>query len=382
MFHVKHKINFEKGVQKMEIENKNYEISMSKASTVAEGMKSLPVFQTVRGSNQWNTEKREQFVNDLAAGKYIPPIAYGYVTDEEGNKSLAIMDGQQRGNAIREAVENGKLNPETEVLIAIDKAREGSELFRVLNIGVPVGSALVTAVSLEGVAGQALLAVAEHKALDLVPWSAIQTGRTERAAFAATLLAVAAGWAMPESSTKACEAWLKEHAAEVDGDGKAAALAMADRIEAALVPYAETVNGEDKKRAKVARKVLGGVRKKNNWLTLCQLVKDDYSAEDAVALFADGEVWTKGGRYYPTAVQGGKRLKTASTIPMGGGSSGNAVDTAKRLDAAVYYLAEGGEFIRDPYAILDADADAKTARKAAEKATDIAPDALAAALGM
>ena len=91
----------------MKIENKNYEISMSKAATVAEGMKSLPVFQTVRGSNQWNAEKREQFVADLAAGKYIPPIAYGYVTDEDGNKSLAIMDGQQRGNAIREAVENG-----------------------------------------------------------------------------------------------------------------------------------------------------------------------------------------------------------------------------------------------------------------------------------
>ena len=67
----------EKECKKMKIENKNYEISMSKAATVAEGMKSLPVFQTVRGSNQWNAEKREQFVADLAAGKYIPPIAYG-----------------------------------------------------------------------------------------------------------------------------------------------------------------------------------------------------------------------------------------------------------------------------------------------------------------
>lgn len=364
------------------IEMKNYEISMSKAATVAEGMKTLPVFQTVRGANQWNAEKKTALVTDLKAGKYVPPIAYGYVTDEDGNKTLAIMDGQQRGNAIREAVEAGTLDPETEVLIAIDKMRDGAELFRVLNIGVPVGSALVTAVSLEGVAGQALLAVAEHKALDLIPWSAIQTGRTERAAFAATLLAVAAGWNMPESSTKACEAWLKEHAPEVDGDGKATALAMADKIAAALIPYGDTVNGDDKKRAKIARKVLGGVRKKNNWLTLCQLVKDDYSAEDAVALFADGEVWCKGGRYYPTAVNGGKRLKTAVTIPMGGGSSGNAVDTAKRLDAAIYYLAEGGEFVRDPYAIIDADAEEKAARKAAEKAADIAPDALAAALGM
>ena len=366
----------------MKIEMKNYEISMSKAATVAEGMKTLPIFQTVRGANQWNAEKKTAFVTDLKSGKYVPPIAYGYVMDEDGNKMLAIMDGQQRGNAIREAVEAGTLDPETEVLIAIDKARDGAELFRVLNIGVPVGSALVTAVSLEGVAGQALLAVAEHKALDLIPWSAIQTGRTERAAFAATLLAVAAGWAMPESSTKACEAWLKEHAPEVDGDGKTLALAMADKIATALAPYADAANGENKKRAKVARKVLGGVRKKNNWLTLCQLVKDDVSAEDAVALFADGEVWAKGGRYYPTAVQGGKRLKTSVTIPMGGGSSGNAVDTAKRLDAAMYYIIDGGDYMRDPYAMINAEAEEKATRKAAEKAATIDGDALAKALGM
>lgn len=366
----------------MEIKMNNYDVSISKAATVAAAMDKMPIYQTVRGAKQWGADKREQLVKDIAAGLYVPPIVYGWETDENGDRYMVIDDGQQRCNAIAEAVKAGTLDPETPVLIAIDNARTGAELFRVLNIGVPVGSALVTAVSLDGIAGQALLAIAEHRALDLVPWSAIQTGRTERAAFAATLLAIAAGWAMPESSTKACEAWLKEHAAEVDDEARAAALAMADRIAAALAPYADTVGGDDKKRAKTARKVLGGVRKKNNWLTLCQLVKDDYSAEDAVSLFADGEVWAKGGRYYPTAVQGGKRLKTASVIPMGGGSSGNAVDTAKRFDAAVYYIAEGGEYQRDPYAMIDADADAKAAHKAAEKAADIAPDALAAALGM
>ena len=366
----------------MEIKMNNYDVSISKAATVAAAMDKMPIYQTVRGAKQWGADKREQLVKDIAAGLYVPPIVYGWETDEDGARYMVIDDGQQRCNAIAEAVKAGTLDPETPVLIAIDNARTGAELFRVLNIGVPVGSALVTAVSLDGIAGQSLLAIAEHRALDLVPWSAIQTGRTERAAFAATLLAIAAGWAMPESSTKACEAWLKEHAAEVDNDARAAALAMADRIAAALAPYSDTVNGDNKKRAKIARKVLGGVRKKNNWLTLCQLVKDDYSAEDAVSLFADGEVWAKGGRYYPTAVQGGKRLKTASVIPMGGGSSGNAVDTAKRFDAAVYYIAEGGEFMRDPYAMIDADTDTKTAHKAAEKAADIAPDALAAALGM
>ena len=51
--------NIFKECKKMKIENKNYEISMSKAATVAEGMKCLPIFQTLRGSNQWNAEKRE-----------------------------------------------------------------------------------------------------------------------------------------------------------------------------------------------------------------------------------------------------------------------------------------------------------------------------------
>lgn len=369
----------------MKIENKNYTISMDKAATVAAAMETLPTYQTIRGASQWNAEKREQYVADLAAGLYVPPIVYAWETDSEGERRLVIVDGQQRGNAIREAIKAGTLNPDTLVPLAIDNARNGAECFRVLNVGVPVGSALVTAVSLEGVAGQALLAIAEHRALDLVPWSAIQTGRTERAAFAATLLAIAAGWATPESSTKACEAWLKEHAAEVDADGKTVALAIAEHIAVALQPYADTVSAAAtdktlKPRAKVARRVLAAVRKKNNWLTLCQLVNDDYSAEDAVALFADAVAWSKGARYYPTALKGGQRLKTAVAIPMGGGSSGNLVDTAKRLDAAKWYITDGGDFQRDPYAELDADADSKGKRKDAETVAGIDGGALAAAM--
>ena len=364
----------------MKIEMKNYTLEMSTAKTVAEGMDKLPVFQTIRGAEQWNTEKRERLIADINAGKYIPPIAYGYIDDEEGNRALAIMDGQQRGNAIRAAVEAGTLKADTPILIAIDKMRDGAELFHVLNVGVPVGSALVTAVSLDGGAGEALLAVAEHKALSLIPWSAIQTGRTERAAFAATLLAVSAGWLIPESSTKATEAWLKENAEQITAEVKADALNIADKIAAALAPYAETANGEDKKRAKVARRVLGGARKKNNFLTLCQLVKDDYCADDALALFADSDVWTKGGKYYPTALKGGGRVKTAALIPTGGGSSGNATDTAKRFDAATYYLTDGGAYQCNPYAELDADKDKDAG--AAKAAAGIDAGALAAALGV
>ena len=364
------------------IEMNGWTLELSTAATVAEGMKSLPVYQTVRGAKQWSADKRAALIDDLKNGLYMPPIVYAWETDSDGERRLTIVDGQQRGAAIAAALAEGAIAADTPILVAIDNNRTGADCFRVLNIGVPVGSALVTAVSLDGVAGQALLAIAEHRALDLVPWSAIQTGRTERAAFAASLLAVACGWAMPESSTKACEAWLKEHGAEVDADGKAAALAIADRIAEALAPYAEVAAGADKKRAKVARRVLGGVRKKNNWLTLCQLVADEISAEDAVALFADSVAWNKGARYYPTSIKGGGRVKKDIAIPLGGGSSGSADDTAKRLDAARYYITDGGEYQRNPYAEIDADSGAKVERKAAEKVAGIDGGALAAALGV
>lgn len=367
----------------MSIEMKNYTVELSSAKVVAEAMNCLPSYQTIRGSNQWNAEKRENLIKDILAGLYVPPVVFAIMDHAEGEDGdNGIVDGQQRGRAIADAVKAGTLKGDEPILVAIDKARTGAEAFRVLNIGVPVGSALVTAVSLDGIAGKALLAIAEHKALELVPWSAIQTGRTEKAAFAASLLAIASGWSMVESSTKACEAWLKEHSAEVDEEGKASALTIADNIAKALAPYAETAEGTDKKRAKIARKVLGGVRKKNNWITLCQLVKDEYSAEEAVALFADTVTWSKGGKYRPSAVKGGGRVKSEAAIPMGGGSSGNAIDTAKRLDAAVYFLTEGGDFVRNPYEELDAETDAKTERKAAEKAATIDGDALAKALGM
>ena len=147
----------------MEIKMKNYELSMSKAATVAAAMDKMPIYQTVRGAKQWSADKREQLVKDIAAGLYVPPIVYGWETDDDGNRYMVIDDGQQRCNAIAEAVKAGTLDPETPVLIAIDNARTGSELFRVLNIGVPVGSALVTAVSLEGMVdiGVSLIVAAE-----------------------------------------------------------------------------------------------------------------------------------------------------------------------------------------------------------------------------
>ena len=51
-----------KGVLTMEIKMQNYELSMSKAATVAAAMDKMPIYQTVRGAKQWSAVKREQLV--------------------------------------------------------------------------------------------------------------------------------------------------------------------------------------------------------------------------------------------------------------------------------------------------------------------------------
>ena len=121
-----------------EIKMNGYTVEMSTAGTVAKAMETLPVYQTIRGSEQWSKDKREQLVRDIIAGNYIPPIVYA-VEDDGEEKRLVIVDGQQRGRSIADAVKAGTLDPEALVLVAVDNKREGSEVFRLLNIGSPVG---------------------------------------------------------------------------------------------------------------------------------------------------------------------------------------------------------------------------------------------------
>lgn len=384
------------------IEMKNFTVEINNAETVAAAMDSLPIYQTIRGCDQWTQEKRDALVKDILGGLYVPPIVFAVETDAEtGEKRLVIIDGQQRGRAIRDAVANGTMPKDTPIVTAVDSGRTGEDAFRVLNIGCPVGSALVTAVSLDGTAGKALLACAEHNALALVPWSAIQNGRTEKAAFAASALAIAAGWSFVESSTKATEKWLKDNAEAVDDDAKAKALNVLDRIAAALVVLddiakdgtrgiggAEVFADEKtaakmaKARAKAARRALGTIRKKNNFISLVQAVVDDYDAMDVIALFADSLVWAKGGTYQPSREDGKGRLKKAIAIPTGAGSSGSLIDTARRFDAVKYFLDGEGDYNRDIFADAEKDATEKAADKAAEKALDCDTSALKAALGM
>lgn len=384
------------------IEMKNFVVEVNSAEMVAAAMDSLPIYQSIRGCDQWAQEKRDALVKDILGGLYVPPIVFAVETDAEtGEKRLVIIDGQQRGRAIRDAVVNGTMPKETPIVTAVDNGRTGEDAFRVLNIGCPVGSALVTAVSLDGTAGKALLACAEHNALSLIPWSAIQNGRTEKAAFAASALAIAAGWSFVESSTKATEKWLKDNAEAVDDDAKAKALSVLDRIAAALlvlddiakdgthgIDGAEVFADEKtaakvaKARAKAARRALGTVRKKNNFISLVQAVADDYDAMDVIALFSDSLVWTKGGTYQPSREDGKGRLKKSIAIPTGAGSSGSLIDTARRFDAVKYFLDGEGDYNRDIFADAEKDATEKAADKAAEKALECDTSALKAALGM
>ena len=110
-----------------EIKMNGYTVEMSTAGTVAKAMETLPVYQTIRGSEQWSKDKREQLVRDIIAGNYIPPIVYAVEVDAEtGEKRLVIVDGQQRGRSIADAVKAGTLDPEALVLVAVDNKREGS----------------------------------------------------------------------------------------------------------------------------------------------------------------------------------------------------------------------------------------------------------------
>ena len=141
----------------MKIEMKNFTVEVNNAETVAAAMDSLPIYQSIRGWDQWTQEKRDALVKDILGGLYVPPIVFAVEVDEEtGEKRLVIIDGQQRGRAIRDAVKNGTMPKDTPIITAVDNGRTGEDAFRVLNIGCPVGSALVTAVSLDGTAGKAL----------------------------------------------------------------------------------------------------------------------------------------------------------------------------------------------------------------------------------
>ena len=113
----------------MEIKMKNFTVEVNNAETVAAAMDSLPIYQSIRGCDQWTQEKRDALVKDILGGLYVPPIVFAVEVDEEtGEKRLVIIDGQQRGRAIRDAVANGTMPKDTPIITAVDNGRGRKQL--------------------------------------------------------------------------------------------------------------------------------------------------------------------------------------------------------------------------------------------------------------
>ena len=52
----------------MKIEMKNFTVEVNNAETVAAAMDSLPIYQSIRGCDQWTQEKRDALVKDILGG--------------------------------------------------------------------------------------------------------------------------------------------------------------------------------------------------------------------------------------------------------------------------------------------------------------------------
>lgn len=304
-----------------------------KAVTVKELVESapnLPAMQRVRGS-VWKSEVSTALVEDIKKGLYVPPIVLAGDVDHAD-----VSDGQQRLTAIATAYGKGDLPGDCSVLVAVDAGRSFVESFKVLNMGVPVGSSLVQAASYDSAVTDAIIRLAAHPLFGLYKWTSTQVLRTARAEFASVALAICAGWATPCSSTKECSAWLKKSPALVDDTAVQTAEDILEAIRKALIPYDTIKDVKDKARSeevKRARKILANMRKKNLFLTAVGVALKGGSMDDYVVLTTMdallGEKTT-----YSVAVNG-KTRKAVAKWSIGGGSSGSYQEYRDRLIVAM-----------------------------------------------
>lgn len=304
-----------------------------KAVTVKELVESapnLPAMQRVRGP-VWKPEVSSALVEDIKSGLYVPPIVLAGDVDHAD-----VSDGQQRLTAIAAAYGKGDLPGDCSVLVAVDAGRSFVESFKVLNMGVPVGSSLVQAASYDSAVTDAIIKLAAHPLFSLYKWTSTQVLRTARAEFASVALAIAAGWATPCSSTKECSAWLKKSSALVDDTAVQTAEDILESIRKALVPYDTIKAVKDKARTeevKRARKILANMRKKNLFLTAVGVALKGGNMDDYVVLTTMdallGEKTT-----YSVAVNG-KTRKAVAKWSIGGGSSGSYQEYRDRLIVAM-----------------------------------------------
>ena len=304
-----------------------------KAVTVKELVESapnLPAMQRVRGS-VWKPEVSTALVEDIKAGLYVPPIVLAGDVDHAD-----VSDGQQRLTAITAAYGKGVLPGDCTVLVAVDAGRSFVESFKVLNMGVPVGSSLVQAASYDSAVTDAIIRLAAHPLFGLYRWTSTQVLRTARAEFASVALAIAAGWATPCSSTKECSAWLKKSAALIDGTAVQTAEDALEAIRVALVPYDQLKDIKDKARkeeVKRARKILANLRKKNLFLTAVGVALKGGDMGDYVMLTTMDALL--GEKTVYSATVNGRQKKMVAKWSIGGGSSGSYQEYRDRLIVAM-----------------------------------------------
>lgn len=341
-----------------------------KAITVKELVESapnLPAMQRVRGS-VWKPEVSAALVEDIKSGLYVPPIVLAGDVDHAD-----VADGQQRLTAITAAYGKGNLPGDCTVLVAVDAGRSFVDSFRVLNMGVPVGSSLVQAASYESSVTDAIIRLAAHPLFSLYRWTSTQVLRTARAEFASVALAIAAGWATPCSSTKECSAWLKKSSALIDDTAVQTAEDALEAIRQALVPYDQMKDIKDKARkeeVKRARKILANLRKKNLFLTAVGVALKGGDMADYVMLTTMDALL--GEKTVYSATVNGRQKKLVAKWSIGGGSSGSYQEYRDRLIVAMDKLPR----VKERMATSTAEDEAAHAADAAESDAAALADAL------
>lgn len=345
------------------ITNGKSTIRTTTTAKVAEMLGRLPSVQLVRGS-VWDTKAADNLTADIKAGLYVPPIVLAGTLDD-----ATIVDGQQRTLSISAGIKDGRLTGEELVYLAIDSGRSVEDAFAVLNIGVPVGAALVSAMEIGGNVGSAVVDIAAHPYLSSMRWTHTQDRRTAKADFAAATLAIFAGWDSPESSVKACSSWLASNADKVTTDAVMGATACLDALQAVTSKYVtdSVIKGTG---GKAARAILAQLRKKNLHMTVCGAVYAGKAVEQAVNALQrpDLLVDTKYTGYNAT----GRKVAKTAHWSIGAGSSGSNAEYVDRLQV----LLSACDNLHVPAPKTNADT------KAAAAVADATGEDLAAALGL
>lgn len=302
-----------------------YQIKLVTVDSLAAAAPNIPAAQAVRGS-VWTAETSEKLVKDIKAGLYVPPL----VLAGAGDESIDLSDGQQRLKAILTAYGKGNLPGDTCIPVAIDAGRTFAESFAALNQGVPVGKALAAAMGYKDSGTRdAIIRLAAHPLFGSIKWTTAQVQRTSRAEFASAALAICAGWSSPESSTKACNAWLAANAAAITPDVVTLAEDTLTAINAALAPY--IAHDKDKgAEGKKARRIMADVKKKGTYMSVVAVgIESGLPMADIVAALDRDDLLTPVTMEEINKATGRKR-KVTYQWAVGGGTSGSNADYIAR----------------------------------------------------